>query len=102
MYDSENWVWRKKNEIRINAVEMRPLRSTCGVSRKDSCRNSDVRKRFGFKEDVVTRVERAASDVTKGGRLSFTLKSADQNFTFTSRRRDVNNERLSEVSRAPV
>ncbi|GBP70680.1 hypothetical protein EVAR_88855_1 [Eumeta japonica] len=37
---------------------MRSLRSMCGVSRKDRCRNSDVRERCGLKEDVVTRVER--------------------------------------------
>ncbi|GBP82570.1 hypothetical protein EVAR_87816_1 [Eumeta japonica] len=42
MYGSESWVWQKKNESRINAVEMRSLRSMCGVSRKDRCRNSDV------------------------------------------------------------
>ncbi|GBP43284.1 hypothetical protein EVAR_31168_1 [Eumeta japonica] len=59
MYGCESWVWRKKNESRINAVEMRSLCSMCGVSRKDRCRNSDVRERCSLKEDVVTRVERA-------------------------------------------
>ncbi|GBP21269.1 hypothetical protein EVAR_11664_1 [Eumeta japonica] len=33
-YGSKSWVWQKKNESRINAVEMLSLRSTCGVSRK--------------------------------------------------------------------
>ncbi|GBP06205.1 hypothetical protein EVAR_3564_1 [Eumeta japonica] len=37
---------------------MRSLRSMCGVSRKDRCRNSDVRERCGLKEEVVNRVER--------------------------------------------
>ncbi|GBP81485.1 hypothetical protein EVAR_86166_1 [Eumeta japonica] len=37
---------------------MRSLRSMCGVSWKDRCRNSDVRERCDLKEDVVTRVER--------------------------------------------
>ncbi|GBP74482.1 Mariner Mos1 transposase [Eumeta japonica] len=55
---NESWIWQKKNEIGINAVEMPWLRSMCGVSRKDRCRNSDVRERCGSKEDVVTRVER--------------------------------------------
>ncbi|GBP43973.1 hypothetical protein EVAR_27141_1 [Eumeta japonica] len=32
----------------------------CGVSRKDRCRNSDVRARCGLKEDVVTRAERVS------------------------------------------
>ncbi|GBP89818.1 hypothetical protein EVAR_66708_1 [Eumeta japonica] len=39
-------------------MEMRLLHSMCGVSRKDRCRNSDVRERRALKEDVVTRVER--------------------------------------------
>ncbi|GBP34521.1 hypothetical protein EVAR_29918_1 [Eumeta japonica] len=54
---SKSWVWQKKNESRINAEEMRSLRSVCGVSRKDRCRGSGVRGRSGLKEDVVTRVE---------------------------------------------
>ncbi|GBP37316.1 hypothetical protein EVAR_35750_1 [Eumeta japonica] len=58
MYGSESWVWPKKNECRINTVEMRPLHSCCGVSRQDRCRNSDDRERCGLKEDVVARVER--------------------------------------------
>ncbi|GBP21120.1 hypothetical protein EVAR_11151_1 [Eumeta japonica] len=45
MYSSVSWVWHKKNKSRINAKEMRSLRSICGVSRKDGCRNSDVRER---------------------------------------------------------
>ncbi|GBP68862.1 Acetylcholine receptor subunit alpha-like 1 [Eumeta japonica] len=37
---------------------MRSLRSMCEVSRKNTCRNSDVRERCGLKEDVLTRVGR--------------------------------------------
>ncbi|GBP28868.1 hypothetical protein EVAR_24544_1 [Eumeta japonica] len=37
---------------------MRSLCSTCGVSRKDRYRNSDVREWCGLKEDAVTEVER--------------------------------------------
>ncbi|GBP88327.1 Cysteine dioxygenase type 1 [Eumeta japonica] len=48
----------EKNESRVNAVEMRSLRSMCGVSLKDRRRNSDVRERCGLKEVVVTRAER--------------------------------------------
>ncbi|GBP37372.1 hypothetical protein EVAR_22834_1 [Eumeta japonica] len=58
MYGNESWVWQKKNESRINTVKIRSLCSKCGVSRKDRCRNSDVRERCGLKEDAVTRVER--------------------------------------------
>ncbi|GBP57084.1 hypothetical protein EVAR_36751_1 [Eumeta japonica] len=35
MYGSESWVWHKKNESRVNAVEMQSLR---GVSQKDRCK----------------------------------------------------------------
>ncbi|GBP38275.1 hypothetical protein EVAR_29219_1 [Eumeta japonica] len=48
----------KDAEKEKNAVEMRSLRSICGVSRKDRRKNSDLRERCGLKEDVVTRVER--------------------------------------------
>ncbi|GBP77516.1 hypothetical protein EVAR_98969_1 [Eumeta japonica] len=58
IYASESWIWQKKNESRISAVEMRSLRSMCGMSHKDRCRNSDVRERCGLKEDVVARAER--------------------------------------------
>ncbi|GBP77930.1 hypothetical protein EVAR_26540_1 [Eumeta japonica] len=37
---------------------MQSLRSVCGVSQKNRCRNSDVRERCVLKEDEVTRVER--------------------------------------------
>ncbi|GBP08510.1 hypothetical protein EVAR_77189_1 [Eumeta japonica] len=55
----------EENESRINAVEMRSLRSMCVVSRKDICRNSDVGERCGLKEDVVTRVERVGKGCPK-------------------------------------
>ncbi|GBP11099.1 hypothetical protein EVAR_79759_1 [Eumeta japonica] len=38
---------------------MRSLRPMCGMSRKDRCKNSDVRQRCGLKEDVVTKAERS-------------------------------------------
>ncbi|GBP94201.1 hypothetical protein EVAR_69556_1 [Eumeta japonica] len=34
MYGSESWVWQKKNERRINAVEMRSLRSAEDPARR--------------------------------------------------------------------
>ncbi|GBO98639.1 hypothetical protein EVAR_176_1 [Eumeta japonica] len=58
MYGSGSWVWQKKIESKISAVEMQSLHGMCGVSRKDRCRNSDVRERYGWNEDVVTREER--------------------------------------------
>ncbi|GBP20885.1 hypothetical protein EVAR_80704_1 [Eumeta japonica] len=37
---------------------LRFLRSMCGVSLKDKCRNSDVKLRCYLKKDVVTRIKR--------------------------------------------
>ncbi|GBP67710.1 hypothetical protein EVAR_40481_1 [Eumeta japonica] len=34
VYGNESWVHQKKNDSRINALEMRSLRSMCGVSRE--------------------------------------------------------------------
>ncbi|GBP44845.1 hypothetical protein EVAR_75714_1 [Eumeta japonica] len=42
MHGSESWVWQKKNESEINAVDMQSLRSICEVPRNDRYRNSDV------------------------------------------------------------
>ena len=56
MYGSECWVWLAKHESRINAVEMRSLRSTCGVTLNDTLRNEVIRERCGIKEDVVTKI----------------------------------------------
>ncbi|GBP34096.1 hypothetical protein EVAR_28229_1 [Eumeta japonica] len=58
IYRRGRWARQKKNGSRINEVEMRPLRSMCGVSSKDRFRNRDVREQCGWKEDVVTRVEK--------------------------------------------
>ncbi|GBP40277.1 hypothetical protein EVAR_83967_1 [Eumeta japonica] len=58
MYDSESWVWQKKNESKINVVEMQSLCNICEVSRKDGYKNSDVIERCDLKEDVVTIIER--------------------------------------------
>ncbi|GBP52397.1 hypothetical protein EVAR_4680_1 [Eumeta japonica] len=56
MYGGESWVWQKKNASRINAMEIRSLRSICGASREDRCRNNNVRERCGLKKNVVIRV----------------------------------------------
>ncbi|GBP15763.1 hypothetical protein EVAR_93945_1 [Eumeta japonica] len=62
LYGSKSWVWQKKNESGINAVELRPfLDSMCEVSRNHKCRISGIRKQCGLKEEVVPRVERGMS-----------------------------------------
>lgn len=58
MYGSECWAWKKQSESRINAVEMRSLRSMCGVKLIDRVRNEIIREECGLKEDIVTRIEK--------------------------------------------
>ena len=58
MYGSECWVWQKKHESRLNAVEMRSLRRIAGVKLMDRMRNSVMREHCGMIEDVVTKIEK--------------------------------------------
>ncbi|KAF9817866.1 hypothetical protein SFRURICE_003272 [Spodoptera frugiperda] len=58
IYGSESWMWQKKHESRINAVEMRVLRNMCGVKLSDRVKNSVVREKCGLKDDVVMRIEK--------------------------------------------
>ncbi|GBP49367.1 hypothetical protein EVAR_24672_1 [Eumeta japonica] len=46
---------------------MRSLRSICGVSQKDRCRNNDIRERCALKEDVVTRVAKEQDTIMEFG-----------------------------------
>ncbi|GBP36704.1 hypothetical protein EVAR_24706_1 [Eumeta japonica] len=50
---------------------MRSPHSMCGVSRRDGCRNNNVRERCSLKEDVVTRAQKAYNKRNKqsGSRL---------------------------------
>ncbi|XP_063542355.1 uncharacterized protein LOC134750982 [Cydia strobilella] len=58
MYGSESWVWQKRHQSQVNAVEMRALRSVCGVRLQDRIRNSVIREKCGLSEDVVTKIEK--------------------------------------------
>ena len=51
-------MWQRKNESRINAVEMRSLRSMYGVSLSERIPNDVIRNRCELKDSIVTRVER--------------------------------------------
>ncbi|GBP72245.1 hypothetical protein EVAR_58011_1 [Eumeta japonica] len=55
LYGGESWVGQKQNESRVNVVVMQSLRNTCEVSMKDKCRNSNVRKQCGLKENDQSR-----------------------------------------------
>ena len=56
-YGSESWVWQKKHESKITAVEMRALRSMIDVKLSDRIKNCEIRERCGVK-DVVTKIEK--------------------------------------------
>ena len=43
MYGGESWGLRKKEEGRLNVMEMNCLRNMCGVSRRERVRNEEVR-----------------------------------------------------------
>jgi hypothetical protein len=45
LYGSENWVPTEKDKSRIQAAEMRFLRSTMGVRRRDRLTNEAIRKK---------------------------------------------------------
>ncbi|CAG4960734.1 unnamed protein product [Parnassius apollo] len=58
MYGIESWVWQKKHEIRINAVEMRSLRNMLRLNLNDRVRNCVIRDKCGMQDDVVTRIKK--------------------------------------------
>ena len=43
MYSSETWATKKKDEKRLDVVEMRMLRWQCGVTLRDKVRNEHLR-----------------------------------------------------------
>ena len=44
LYGSETWELQKKNEKKMNTVEMRSLRRICGVSFADRIRNEKIHR----------------------------------------------------------
>ena len=58
LYGSETWVLQKKNERKMNAVEMQSLRRICGVSFADRIRNEEVHRIAGTNEDVTVRMKK--------------------------------------------
>jgi hypothetical protein len=47
LYGSECWTMRKRDMQKLQAAEMRLLRSVKGRTRLDKIRNEDVRKELG-------------------------------------------------------
>jgi hypothetical protein len=48
LYDSETWTMRKRDWNRIQAAEMKYLRTVRGCTRLDQIRNEDIRHKLGI------------------------------------------------------
>ena len=57
LYGSETWELQKKNERKMNVVEMRSLRRICGVSLADRIYNENIHRMAGNRHDVTVRIE---------------------------------------------
>ena len=49
---------RVAEKRRLNVMEMRCLRSMCGVTRRDRVRNEEVRRRTGVGQELADRAEK--------------------------------------------
>ena len=58
LYGSETWVLQKKNERKMNAVEMQSLRRISGVSLADGIRNDGIHRVVGTSEDVTVKMKK--------------------------------------------
>jgi hypothetical protein len=68
LYGDECWTMRKRDMQKLQAVEMRFLRSVKGCTRLDKIRNEDIRKELGvfsindrtrrYRQDWLEHVER--------------------------------------------
>ena len=59
-YGSETWVLEKRNEKKMNAVEIRSFRRTSGVSLADRIRDEKIREMAGTSEDITVRRKKNA------------------------------------------
>ena len=57
MYGSELWGMKVTEGHKLNACEMKCLRSMTGISRFDRVRNDVVRVRTGVRRELVARVD---------------------------------------------
>ena len=55
LYGSETWVLQKKNESKVNAVDMRSLRRIYTVSLVYLIRNEEIHRMAGTSDDVTVR-----------------------------------------------
>ena len=57
LYGAETWNMGAAERRRLNVMEMRCLRSMCGVTRMDRMRNEEVRRRTGVGRELAVRAE---------------------------------------------
>ncbi len=57
LYGAETWNMRAAESKRLNVMEMRCLRSMCGVTRMDRVRNDEVQRRTGVVKELAERAE---------------------------------------------
>ena len=59
LYGAETWNMGMADKKRLDVVEMRCLRSMCGVTRRDRVRNEEVRRRTGVTRELSGRAEQS-------------------------------------------
>ena len=59
-YRAETWSLNAREKWRLNVMEIKCLRSICGVTVRDKIRNEEIRRRVGIQVDLSGRAERCA------------------------------------------
>ena len=62
LYGPEAWCMRSAERWKVNVLEMKCLRSLIGVSRMDSVRNEEVRRRDGIERELASRTDQRACE----------------------------------------
>ncbi len=65
---AETWNMGAAERKRLNVMEIRCLRSMCGVTRMDRVRNEELRRRPGDEKEVAERAEQGVWACGKDGR----------------------------------
>ena len=59
LYGAETWNMGARDRRRLNVMEMRCLRSMCGVTRRNRVRNEEVRRRTGVMRELSGRADQS-------------------------------------------
>ena len=59
LYGAETWNMGTAEKKRLNVLEMRCLRSMCGVTRRDRIRNEEIRRRTGVLRELAGRADQS-------------------------------------------